>query len=109
MKHLTVRVAWHDNRWNGTLCNAPSSNSSCLSLKRIREMRNDKLEDQHAQEHFPEPNDGRFPACVAESGAFMNPDPFNRIFTHPYQNNDKTQATHGHLRPTIVTIPPWKC
>ena len=107
MKHLTIRVAWHDNRWNGTLCNAPSSNSSCLSLKRIREMRNDKLEDQHAQEHFPEPNDGRFPACVAESGAFMNPDPFNRIFTHPYQNNDKTQATHGHLRPTIVTIPPF--
>ena len=27
MFHLNVRVAWHDNRWNGTVCNDPLGNS----------------------------------------------------------------------------------
>lgn len=24
MFHLTARVAWHDSRWNGTVCRRPS-------------------------------------------------------------------------------------
>ncbi|MBI4304299.1 MAG: hypothetical protein HY665_08200 [Chloroflexi bacterium] len=107
MKHLTTRVPWHDNRWNGTICKEPSCNSSCLSLKRIREIREDDREDAAAGEPWPEPNRGKFPACVAESGAFMNGNPFQRIFTHPYQTNDKTQATHGCLRDTELTLPPY--
>ena len=35
--HLTVRVAWHQERWNGTVCRHASGNSYCLDLKRIRE------------------------------------------------------------------------
>ena len=35
--HLTVRVAWHQERWNGTVCQQASGNSYCLDLKRIRE------------------------------------------------------------------------
>jgi hypothetical protein len=26
MFHLTLRVACHDDRWNGTICRAPSRN-----------------------------------------------------------------------------------
>ncbi|MBW2664221.1 MAG: hypothetical protein JRD93_20155 [Deltaproteobacteria bacterium] len=33
--HITIRVAWHDNRWNGTVCSAPSHNSFCVALDRI--------------------------------------------------------------------------
>lgn len=107
MKHLTIRVAWHDNRWNGTVCKQPSKNSSCLSLKRIRQNRDDQREDEHAGQQWPEPSDGNFPACVDESGAFMSPVDFQRIFTHPYQHNAKTQATHGHLKETPVTLPKY--
>jgi hypothetical protein len=38
-QHLTVRVAWHQDRWNGTVCQAASRNTYCLDLDRIREER----------------------------------------------------------------------
>ena len=43
MKRLTVRVAWHDNRWNGTVCPMASKHSYCLDLDRIRMERDDDL------------------------------------------------------------------
>lgn len=43
--HQTLRVAWHDDRWNGTICRAPSKNSFCVALDRIREERDDAKED----------------------------------------------------------------
>ena len=47
--HLTIRVAWHDNRWDGTICRAPSDNAFCITLDRIRETpRNDGKGDQLA-------------------------------------------------------------
>jgi len=35
--HLTLRVAWHDSQWNGTVCAQPSLNSFCTALPRIRD------------------------------------------------------------------------
>lgn len=29
LKHFTLRVAWHDNKWNGTVCNNPEKNIYC--------------------------------------------------------------------------------
>jgi len=107
MKHFTIRVAWHDNLWNGTVCCQPSKNSSCLSLRRIKEIKDDALEEKHACEKWPQPNNGKFPACVDESGGFMNPNEFLRVFKHPYQDNTKTQQTHGNLRETTVILPPY--
>jgi len=28
-RHLTVRMAWHDHGWDGTICRNPSANSYC--------------------------------------------------------------------------------
>jgi len=36
MHHLNVRVAWHDNRWDGHVCRQPALNGFCLDLERIR-------------------------------------------------------------------------
>ena len=41
MFHLTARVAWHDSRWNGSVCRQPSCNAFCAALDRIREERDD--------------------------------------------------------------------
>ena len=30
IKHLTVRLAWHDNKWNGNVCEDPESNVYCV-------------------------------------------------------------------------------
>lgn len=107
MKHLTMRVAWHDNGWDGTICREPSRNSFCLSLDRIRENRDDRRENELAGSLWNQLDQNDLPPCVAESGAFMNPRDFLRVFKHPYQDNEKTRETHGHLKPTLVTLPAY--
>ena len=38
-QHLSIRVPWHDHGWDGTVCEHPDSNISCLRLKNIYENR----------------------------------------------------------------------
>jgi len=28
--HISVRLAWHDNGWNGSICREPKSNTYCV-------------------------------------------------------------------------------
>jgi hypothetical protein len=107
MRHLTVRVAWHDNAWNGTICHAPSANPYCLDLERIRGERDDAREDTHAGRSIAEVGLTDLPPCVAESGGFMSPMPWTRRFRHPYVELQSTAATHGHLLPTQVKVPAY--
>jgi len=105
--HLNVRVAWHDNRWDGAICRKPSENSSCVDLDRIRENRDESAEDEIAGRHFQELHPIQLPPCIAESGAFMSNREWWRSFNHPYQSLTKTQDTHGQLLPTQVEVPPY--
>lgn len=105
MQHLTVRVAWHDNAWNGAVCRKPSGNPYCLDLDRIRVERKDGYEDSLAGQPFSKIDPAKRPPCVAESGAFMSASPWVRRFQHPYAELAPTADTHGHLRPTLVQVP----
>lgn len=105
INHLTMRVAWHDNRWNGAICTAPSQNAFCIALDRVREGRNDAQEDRLAETFLSELGPAEMPPCRAESGAFMSERPWTRIVEHPYQKREKAAETHGHLRPTAVDVP----
>lgn len=107
MFHLTMRVAWHDSRWNGRVCSAPFSNAFCVALDRIREERDDDAEDALAGKPWHELMSEELPPCKAESGAFMNETEWVRRFEHPYASIKKASATHGHLKPTIVKVPPF--
>jgi len=57
-KHVTFRVAWHDNKWNGTVCNNPVKNKYCngfnsLLSERIRKRKEKNLQseiDLHGKE-----------------------------------------------------------
>ena len=68
--HLNVRVAWHDDRWNGNVCRGPSANSFCLDLDRIRKERDDNAEDLVAGQSFADLALNQLPPCIAESAAF---------------------------------------
>lgn len=51
MKHLTLRVAWHDNKWNGSICKDPENNTYCngfhsLLSERIRKRKDENLADE---------------------------------------------------------------
>ena len=107
MFHLTARVAWHDSRWNGTVCRQPSCNSFYSALDRIRLERDDAREDALASKQWSTLDPDELPACKAESGAFMNEEEWSRRFIHPYADNKKAEDTHGHLKPTLVKIPSY--
>ena len=101
VNHLTLRVAWHDNRWNGGICTSPTQNAFCIALDRIREDRRDAQEDALAGTLLSELGPAQMPPCQQESGAFMSDRPWQRVVDHPYRQ--KTPETHGHLRPTTAT------
>ena len=105
--HLNVRVAWHDNQWNGAVCNDPLLNSYCLDLERIRSSRLDNKEVQFKGKLFADIAPDDLPPCKAESGAFMNQHQWVRSVEHPYASNKKTQDTHGHLLKTNIPVPPY--
>lgn len=49
--NLTLRVAWHDNKWNGTVCNDPENNTYCngfhsLLSERIRKRKDENMADE---------------------------------------------------------------
>ena len=106
--HLTIRVAWHDNQWDGTICRAPSRNSFCIALDRIRETpRDDDKEDRLAGLSWADLSADDLPPCIAEAGGFMTPHEWVRLAKHPYQTLKATRKTHGHLAPTPFTAPPY--
>jgi AAA domain/UvrD-like helicase C-terminal domain len=107
MFHLNVRVAWHDSRWNGTVCGDPLSNSYCLDLERIRSSRQDSQEVLLKGKLFADIPPDQLPPCKAEAGAFMNEHRWVRSVEHPYASNKKAQKTHGHLLRTNISVPPY--
>ena len=48
LKHLSIRVPWHDNAWNGSICNNPKANGACLILKNCALNRKDDKEQELA-------------------------------------------------------------
>ena len=49
--NLTLRVAWHDNKWNGSVCNNPEANTYCngfnsLLSERIRKRKDESMEHE---------------------------------------------------------------
>lgn len=105
MQHLTIRVAWHDNRWNGTICSAPSLNGYCVALGRIRKKRDEAAEERLAERSWETLTGRELPPCATESGGFMSDRQWVRIFAHPFQSS--LPATHGKLRPTNIRVEPY--
>lgn len=101
-KHLSVRVPWHDNCWNGKFCNNPNENASCLFLPRINLYKN--ADDERAGEEFPEFIDNEMPPCIAERCTFMCPRKITRKISHPYT---KTNEQYKHFLPKTFPMPPY--
>ncbi len=105
LRHISIRVPWHDTKWNGNVCNAPRSNGACLKLKRIAENRNDDAEESVAGESIQNLPQAQWPSCIVERGAFMAPFEYVRKANHPYNLGPETK--HGHFMPTPLRHPPY--
>ena len=66
LHHLNLRVAWHDNRWNGHICRAPSKIHIALISTASAPTRDDSEEDKLSDKPFWELKEGQFPPCQAE-------------------------------------------
>jgi len=102
LRHVSVRVPWHDTGWDGRVCANPKLNSSCLKLKRISESRNDEAEDKVKGKSLEMLAQADWPCCVAERVGFMAPFELTRMATHPYAKPD---GSHAHFAETPLRYP----
>jgi hypothetical protein len=105
LRHISIRVPWHDAGWNGSVCTAPARNTACLKLKNIFENKDEQTEDLVAGKPFEELDEKQLPPCVKERATFMADFSFTRMHEHPYvKHNNKT---HSHFRPTVLRYPAY--
>lgn len=107
LQHVSIRVPWHDNGWNGTVCKNPKFNTACLKLKGIADSKQEDAEEAVAGQAVPEllSNGLPLPPCVKERATFMADFDFDRVTEHPYTKNNS--STHGHFRATALRHPAY--
>lgn len=105
LRHISIRVPWHDTGWDGRVCAAPRLNGSCLKLKRVAEERDDAAEEGVAGKRLDELPQAKWPACASERMGFMAPFEYVRMANHPYNRGPET--SHGHFRETPLRHPPY--
>ncbi len=104
LRHISIRVPWHDAGWNGTVCGDPVNNASCLRLVNIHERRDDAVEVQLRGRRLDKIESRQQPPCVAERAAFMADFEYERLIKHPYS---ETSSAHTHYLPTRVELAPF--
>jgi ATP-dependent exoDNAse (exonuclease V) alpha subunit len=107
IKHLSIRIAWHDNKWNGAVCNHPSKNAYCTHLSRIYDEKNDAAEEAIKGITWSKLEPKQLPPCKAEGGGFMSRTKFSREFRHPHNKSKNSTNPHRVLQPTVHEIPPF--
>ena len=103
LRHLSIRVPWHDSGWGGTVCHDPAGNTSCLVLKNIGSQRNDSQEESVRGKLLLELSPSQWPCCIGERWHFMAAFEWERFKIHPYV--ETSPETHGHFRQTVLRHP----
>ena len=105
LRHISIRVPWHDKAWTGTVCDAPTRNSACLCLKNIGAKKDESAEDKIRGLSFELLEQEHFPPCVTERATFMAPFGFTRMHRHPYSLT--SPDTHSHFSETPLYYPAY--
>ena len=111
LRHISIRVPWHDDGWNGCICKKPQSNTACQALARIREAEylpcksnaDDIPADKRAINKLSQ--ERQWPPCVDERVTFMAPFEYTRQVTHPYYQKDS--GRHQHFLTTPFRMPEY--
>ncbi|GIM29840.1 hypothetical protein CPJCM30710_25060 [Clostridium polyendosporum] len=78
VSHLTVRLAWHDNKWNGKVCSSPESNDYCIGehsllSERLRTRRKIDIESNFCNCSIDKTLEAKYqPPCYWGINAFGN-------------------------------------
>jgi exodeoxyribonuclease V alpha subunit len=110
--HLTVRLAWHDNKWNGTICKNPTENAYCVgshSLLSERIARDRDLEKESAKpcHKLDVLMPDYLPPCFWSSCAFSD-DQTEVVHAHPFSNFRQTKRISQTLPESSVYTWPFR-
>ncbi|MDP6718639.1 MAG: RNA helicase, partial [Pirellulaceae bacterium] len=105
LRHLSIRVPWHDSGWTGTVCNAPQLNGACAKLNRIASSKNEEAEASIAGASFKELSRDQWPSCIDERATFMAPFEMDQEKRHALAKQDPKR--YGHFQPTLQRYPAY--
>src|SRR5687767_12844982 len=97
LRHISVRVPWHDSGWIGTVCRAPQLNGACAKLKGIATAKKDELELPIAGKSLDELPREQWPCCVHERATFMASFEMEQLIEHALANSSPKH--YGHFQP----------
>ncbi|MBI2708275.1 MAG: hypothetical protein HYX34_01070, partial [Actinobacteria bacterium] len=100
--HLSIRVPWHDARWDGTVCRDPAANCHCIEYENILARKVVSVEIGQRGKHFADLD--RKPPCHDESAGFLSARPWATDHEHPYKNWKLVANSHAHLEPARVNL-----
>jgi len=103
LRHVSVRVPWHDSGWAGTVCSAPHLNGACAKLKRIAGQKKDEAEQPLAGKSLETLPREQWPCCVEERATFMAPFETEHLKRHALA--DKNPEHYGHFVATPQRFP----
>lgn len=97
--HLSARLVWHDNGWDGCVCQNPKANTSCIAHQYVRKARLD--DEEQALAGIPlQQLTGPLPPCSRDVGAFA-PRPYKAVHEDPLE--------FRRLLPVTEDVPPYSC
>src|SRR5690348_1143337 len=101
--HLSVRMAWHDNRWNGKVCLDPVGNAYCtgshsLLSERLQRDKQPALEQANAKKQLDVLMPDYVPPCFWTSAAF-SPTATKTVHNHPFQQYKDKKRIFEDLPP----------
>ena len=105
LRHLSVRVPWHDSGWKGTICNEPHLNGSCAKLRGIAEGKNDEAELSIAGMRLDNLPRNQWPCCIDERATFMAPFEMHHEKRHALA--ERGLQYFSHFRPTLMRFPAY--
>lgn len=109
-KHLTVRMAWHDDNWNGLICKDPENNVYCdgihsLLSARIQRNKDTELEKVHPSVRIDD-IENYTPPCFWSCNAFSD-NSYDVKIEHPFENV-KTEPIPDTLKANSIYTWPFR-
>ncbi len=70
--HLSARLTWHENAWNGRICDNPTSNAACMIHEHVRNDRDDTIEHKYRGQSISvvRESEDYLPPCQRDANAF---------------------------------------
>lgn len=105
LRHVSIRVPWHDLGWAGVVCRAPHLNGACTKLKRIADNKNEDQERSIAGKRLDELPNEQWPCCIDERATFMAGFEIEVFKRHALAEISPKQ--YGHFKPTAQRYPAY--